>query len=66
MIKKISVFLTLFGMIAMITTILGLPIMLLWNWLMPSIFGIREITFMEAIGLNFLSTLLFKSFVNKK
>jgi hypothetical protein len=34
--------------------------MLLWNWLMPNIFGLPEITFWQAIGLNLLSTILFK------
>ena len=31
--------------------LLGMIIMLLWNWLIPSIFNVREITFWEALGL---------------
>ena len=34
----------------------------LWNWLMPSIFGLRLITFWEALGLLGLSWLLFGGF----
>jgi hypothetical protein len=35
--------------------------MWLWNWLMPTMFGLPEITFWQAVGLNLLSTILFKS-----
>lgn len=31
----------------------------LWNWLMPSIFGVRAITFWQAIGLVLLGKILF-------
>jgi membrane protein required for beta-lactamase induction len=49
------------GMIAIVIVILGYPLMLLWNWLMPIIFNLPEITLWQAIGLNLLSTILFKS-----
>jgi hypothetical protein len=54
------------GMIAIVIVILGYPLMMLWNWLMPVIFGLPEITFWQAIGLNLLSTVLFKSTTIKK
>ena len=43
-------------------------VMLLWNWLIPAIFGLKIITFWQAFGLNLLSGLLLKSqsFNNKK
>ncbi len=44
--------------------LLGGPIWLLWNWLMPTIFGLTKITFYQAIGLNILSSILFKSNIN--
>jgi hypothetical protein len=50
----------LIGMIAIAIVLLGYPLMLLWNWLMPIIFNLPEITFWQAIGLNLLSTILFK------
>jgi hypothetical protein len=34
--------------------IVGLPVMYLWNWLIPDLFGIREIRFWEAVGLTLL------------
>jgi len=49
------------GMIAIVIVILGYPLMLLWNWLIPTIFGLPEITLWQALGLNLLSTILFKS-----
>ena len=39
----------------------ALPVMLLWNWLMPIIFGLPAITFWQALGLSLLAGLLFKS-----
>jgi hypothetical protein len=41
--------------------IFAFPVMLLWNWLMPVIFGLTEITFFQALGLMLLCGLLFKS-----
>lgn len=38
-----------------------LPVMWLWNWLMPELFNFVEITFWQALGLVILSSLLFKS-----
>jgi len=37
------------------------PIKWLWNWLMPLIFGLTKITFWQALGLNLLCGMLFKS-----
>ena len=48
------------GLVALVVIALGFPLMIVWNWLMPSIFGLPEITFWQAIGLNLLSTILFK------
>jgi hypothetical protein len=39
----------------------GILVYLLWNWLMPVIFGLPVITFWQAIGLSWLSACLFKS-----
>ena len=49
------------GTLVLIAIILGLPLMLLWNWLMPVIFGLKFITFWQAVGLNVLSGIIFKS-----
>jgi len=40
-------------------TAFGYLMMILWNWLMPSIFGWRTIGFWQALGLFLLFSLLF-------
>lgn len=37
--------------------------MWLWNWLMPTIFGITTITYIQGWGISFLSGMLFRSTV---
>ena len=56
----------LLALIVTFVLILGYPMMWLWNWLMPEIFGLSEITFWQAIGLNILCTILFRPSVNIK
>jgi hypothetical protein len=41
--------------------LLGWVVMLLWNWLMPSIFGLPTIGFWKAWGLVILAHILFKA-----
>ena len=40
----------------------GELVMHLWNWLLPAIFGWREITFWQALGLLVLCRILFGGF----
>ncbi len=37
----------------------SLPVMWLWNWLMPDLFGLQQITIWQALGLSVLCSLLF-------
>jgi hypothetical protein len=53
--------LAIVAVVCLACLILGLPLMLLWNWLMPMLFGMPYLTFWQAVGLNILSTILFKS-----
>lgn len=39
----------------------AIPTMLLWDLLMPEIFGVGKITLVQAWGLNILTDILFKS-----
>ena len=39
--------------------VLALPFQLLWNWLVPAIFGLGKITFFQAFGLKLLLALVF-------
>ena len=54
-------FLAFAGMVGIFCLITGLPLMLLWNWLVPVIFHLSKITFWQAVGLQLMATLLFKS-----
>ena len=38
----------------------GLVVMLLWNWLMPDLFGLKTVSYWQAWGLLILSAILFK------
>ena len=39
--------------------VIGFPLMWLWNWLMPVVFGLPTITFYQAVGLYLLCGVLF-------
>ena len=54
------------GLIVLAAILLALPLQLLWNWLMPTIFNLPMITFWQALGLNMLAGILFKSNINIK
>jgi len=41
--------------------LLGWVVMLLWNWLMPEIFGLPSVSYWQAWGLLVLFWILFKS-----
>jgi hypothetical protein len=48
--------------IVLFTFIGGEVVRLLWNWLLPPLFGWREITFWQALGLLALCRILFGGF----
>jgi uncharacterized membrane protein YkgB len=63
----------LIGVIVIFTiTIVGLsfltalPTMWLWDYLMPTLFGLSTITFWQALALNLLCGVLFKSSTTSK
>ncbi len=43
-----------------------LSIMILWNWLAPTIFGLGTISYWEALGLKVLCELFLRTKVNLK
>ena len=49
------------GLVIVFGALLALPVMWLWNWLMPDLFGLREIGWAQAWGLFVLCGFLFKS-----
>jgi len=50
-----------FGIVAaaVFALVFGILVMLLWNWLMPLIFGLPEITYWQAFGIVILVKLIF-------
>jgi hypothetical protein len=52
------------GFVALViglSALMALPFMWLWNGLMPDIFGLKSLSFMQAWGLLILSSFLFKN-----
>ncbi len=47
-----------------VVLIMALPTMWAWDAIMPKYFGLKEITFTDAIWLNVLASCLFKSTSN--
>lgn len=52
----IAVFLVIAVVFALLV---ALPVMLIWNWIMPQVFELAKITFWQAFGLALLARLLF-------
>ena len=48
-----------FFFIIAVIAFISLVILLLWNWLMPSIFNLPEINYLQAFGILILSKILF-------
>lgn len=46
--------------VIIVALLTALPVYLLWNWLMPEIFGLTTLTFIQALGLSMLAACLFK------
>jgi hypothetical protein len=62
----LEVFLAAVVTLGFVALILGLPLMWLWNWIMPELFYLDTITFWQAVGLNLLTGILFRSNYNTK
>jgi len=50
------------GIVLVAATVMSFLTMSLWNWLMPALFGLRAIGFLQALGLVVLSKILFGGF----
>jgi hypothetical protein len=64
-----AIILALVGFVALVAVVgvlIAFPLMLLWNWLMPTIFHLPEITFLQALGLYFLARAFLGNSVSKK
>lgn len=62
----LATFLTAALIIVLVAIMLTFPVMWLWNWLMPMIFGLMELDFWQTLGLSLLCSFLFKSSSSSK
>jgi hypothetical protein len=53
---------TIIGVICILALLLGLPLWILWNLVMPDVFGLPHITFWQAVGMQLIASLLFKDY----
>ena len=60
--KRIAMGIAFFLMFVIFVFLGGFIVQWLWNWLMPSIFGLRTLSWFEAFGLLALSRILFGGF----
>jgi hypothetical protein len=59
MLEKIG---TVIGLLVIVAVVLAWPVQLLWNGcLIGAVDGVHEIGFLQAMGLNFLFGILFKT-----
>lgn len=59
--KVIGGIVIVLGIALGIALLISLPVMWLWNGLLPSLFGFKTVTWTQALGLSVLCSLLFKS-----
>ena len=60
MLKKLMIMIPIgIGAIAIFAFIGGTAVQLLWNWLLPPLFGVPELTFWQALGMLALCRILF-------
>lgn len=57
--KTIGAILAFLGVILVWTLLVTIPVQLLWNWLVPVIFGLPKISFWQTVGLILLINFLF-------
>ena len=60
--EVIGLVLGTFLLMVCVDLVFAIPIMYLWNWLMPKIFGLTTLTFWQSWGLSLLASLLFGRF----
>lgn len=59
MLNRLKSFIRFSGLWVFLVALTTLPAMLLWNWLMPKLFLLTQITFLEMLGLLTLSNFFF-------
>ena len=59
LISRVLIIISALAMYTFVSVVLSIPVLLLWNWLIPTIFGITKITLGQAWGISLLCGLLF-------
>ena len=59
LVSKVLIIISALAMYTFVSVVLSIPVLLLWNWLMPTIFGITKITLGQSWGISLLCGLLF-------
>ena len=59
LISRVLIIISTLAMYTFVSVVLSIPVLLLWNWLIPTIFGITKITLGQAWGISLLCGLLF-------
>ena len=60
--RRVAHVLKVIAIVAVAITVMSWVTMQLWNWVVPTIFGLREITWPQALGLLVLSRILLGGF----
>lgn len=61
LVAAVVMFVAFLALLAVVSAFAGLLLWPLWNWLMPAVFGLPEISWLEAVGLYFLAGFLTRS-----
>lgn len=59
--KLLGAAIVVLGTVILLSFVLCLPVMWIWNWIMPELFGLATVTWTQAWGLNLLCGLLFRA-----
>lgn len=59
LVSKVLIIISALAMYTFVSVVLSIPVLLLWNCLVPTIFGLTSITLVQAWGISFLCGLLF-------
>lgn len=59
--ETIFVILGVITLIFILSLVMAIPVMYLWNWLIPDIFSLRELTYWESWGILILTGFLFRN-----
>jgi VIT1/CCC1 family predicted Fe2+/Mn2+ transporter len=54
-----TIFSVILGGLILIVSLFTVPTYWLWNWLMPTIFGLTKISLIQALGITILSAIIF-------